>query len=77
MITASIKKTVNENYLRQDFTSQLVGDALAHSPADTFIDAVLQFDVTTLIVDDPVKRVDSMTMAWGLEGARALFWIMN
>ena len=24
-------------------------------------------DVTTLIVDDPVKRVDNMTMAWGLE----------
>jgi len=28
---------------------------------------VLQVDVTTLIVDDPVKRVDNMTMAWGLE----------
>ncbi|MCK7579598.1 MAG: asparagine synthase-related protein [Chromatiales bacterium] len=24
-------------------------------------------DATTLIVDDPVKRVDNMTMAWGLE----------
>ena len=23
--------------------------------------------MTTLIVDDPVKRVDNMTMAWGLE----------
>jgi asparagine synthase (glutamine-hydrolysing) len=28
---------------------------------------VLHFDVTTLVVDDPVKRVDNMTMAWGLE----------
>jgi asparagine synthase (glutamine-hydrolysing) len=28
---------------------------------------VLRLDVTTLIVDDPVKRVDNMTMAWGLE----------
>jgi len=27
----------------------------------------LNLDVTTLIVDDPVKRVDNMTMAWGLE----------
>ena len=27
----------------------------------------MHFDVTTLIVDDPVKRVDNMTMAWGLE----------
>ena len=24
-------------------------------------------DTTTVIVDDPVKRVDNMTMAWGLE----------
>ena len=35
--------------------------------ADTFLDAVLALDVTTLIVDDPVKRVDNMTMAFGLE----------
>ena len=27
----------------------------------------VDFDATTLIVDDPVKRVDNMTMAWGLE----------
>src|SRR5690606_2065784 len=40
---------------------------LAQPEADTFIDRVLHLDVTTLIVDDPVKRVDNMTMAWGLE----------
>jgi asparagine synthase (glutamine-hydrolysing) len=33
----------------------------------SFLNRVLAFDVTTLIVDDPVKRVDNMTMAWGLE----------
>jgi asparagine synthase (glutamine-hydrolysing) len=60
-------KTVNAKYVQQDFTSQLVSEALEESDSDTFIDAVLQFDTTTLIVDDPVKRVDSMTMAWGLE----------
>ena len=27
----------------------------------------MRADTTTLIVDDPVKRVDNMTMAWGLE----------
>ena len=31
------------------------------------ISNVLNFDITTLVVDDPVKRVDNMTMAWGLE----------
>ena len=35
--------------------------------ADSFLDAVLRLDATTLIVDDPVKRVDNMTMAFGLE----------
>ena len=54
-------------YHCQDVTSTLVGEALSTSHADTFMDAVLRFDVTTLIVDDPVKRVDNMTMAWGLE----------
>ena len=60
-------KTVNTAYVRQDFTRKMVKQALEESDSDTFIDAVLQYDVTTLIVDDPVKRVDSMTMAWGLE----------
>lgn len=64
---AEYAKTVNADYVQQDFTSALVNDALTNSNSDTFIDSVLQFDTTTLIVDDPVKRVDSMTMAWGLE----------
>ena len=33
----------------------------------SLIGNVLNFDITTLVVDDPVKRVDNMTMAWGLE----------
>ena len=40
---------------------------MAEPGADEFIDQVLRLDVTTLVVDDPVKRVDNMTMAWGLE----------
>ena len=31
------------------------------------MDKVFGTDITRLIVDDPVKRVDNMTMAWGLE----------
>ncbi len=50
-----------------DVTSELVRRELETEHADTFMDAVLRFDVTTLVVDDPVKRVDNMTMAWGLE----------
>jgi asparagine synthase (glutamine-hydrolysing) len=54
-------------YQGPDHTSALVQDLLAEPGADTFLDRVLRMDVTTLIVDDPVKRVDNMTMAWGLE----------
>jgi asparagine synthase (glutamine-hydrolysing) len=31
------------------------------------VDAALRNDTTIMLVDDPVKRVDNMTMAWGLE----------
>jgi asparagine synthase (glutamine-hydrolysing) len=50
-----------------DVTSELVARELAKPQADTFLDEVWRFDVTTLVVDDPVKRVDNMPMAWGLE----------
>ncbi len=44
--------------------------ALAHQSAPgahTSVDAALRLDTTVMLVDDPVKRVDTMTMAWGLE----------
>ena len=60
-------QTVSEQYQGEDYTSQLIAKLLAQGNADEYIDRVLRLDVTTLIVDDPVKRVDNMTMAWGLE----------
>jgi asparagine synthase (glutamine-hydrolysing) len=59
--------TVGDAYAVDDVTSELVAVRLAEPDADSFLDQVLRFDATTLIVDDPVKRVDNMTMAWGLE----------
>jgi asparagine synthase (glutamine-hydrolysing) len=35
--------------------------------ADSTLDAALRLDSRVMLVDDPVKRVDNMTMAWGLE----------
>jgi asparagine synthase (glutamine-hydrolysing) len=35
--------------------------------ADTAVDAALRLDSEVMLVDDPVKRVDNMSMAWGLE----------
>ncbi|MDG4867849.1 N-acetylglutaminylglutamine amidotransferase [Guyparkeria sp. 1SP6A2] len=48
-----------------DATSALVRQGLAGK--GSYANRVLCFDASTLIVDDPVKRVDNMTMAWGLE----------
>jgi asparagine synthase (glutamine-hydrolysing) len=59
--------TVTDPYAVDDVTGELVAARLTEPDADTFLDQVLRFDATTLIVDDPVKRVDNMTMAWGLE----------
>ena len=50
-----------------DYTSQLIEARLAEPGARGFLDRILRLDMTTLVVDDPVKRVDNMTMAWGLE----------
>lgn len=58
--------TVAPYYHGPDYTSELIAQRLAEE-GESFIDRVLRLDVTTLIVDDPVKRVDNMTMAWGLE----------
>ena len=59
--------TVATAYRGEDYTATLIEEHLNTDQADSFLDAVLRFDVTTLVVDDPVKRVDNMTMAWGLE----------
>lgn len=60
-------ETVTAPYHGADYTAQTVAARLAEAEGDTFIDQVLRMDVTMLITDDPVKRVDNMTMAWGLE----------
>ncbi len=64
---AEFLQTVSADYRGEDHTTQKIAALLAEPGSDTFMDAVLRMDVTTLIVDDPVKRVDNMTMAWGLE----------
>lgn len=60
-------ETVDERFHIEDVTSAYIEQRLTEPGADTFLDQVLRLDASTLIVDDPVKRVDNMTMAWGLE----------
>jgi asparagine synthase (glutamine-hydrolysing) len=64
---AEYLEMVTEKYAVPDVTSEWASEQLQRSDADEFLDQVLRMDVTALMVDDPVKRVDNMTMAWGLE----------
>jgi asparagine synthase (glutamine-hydrolysing) len=50
-----------------DVTADLLAAKLNEPFADDFLDQVLRAETTLLVADDPVKRVDNMTMAWGLE----------
>jgi len=61
------RQTVGTRYHGIDYTSPRVAHGLSRFESKEFLNRVLAYDVTTLIVDDPVKRVDNMTMAWGLE----------
>src|SRR6476659_7687015 len=51
-----------------DPSGQFVTEHFARAGAATGVDRALRLDTTVMLVDDPVKRVDNMTMAWGLEG---------
>ncbi|WP_219470924.1 N-acetylglutaminylglutamine amidotransferase [Nonomuraea rhizosphaerae] len=53
--------------LDEDASGDFIRDHLAAPGADTALDAVLRLETTAMLVDDPVKRVDNMTMAHGLE----------
>ncbi len=51
----------------RDVPSAFIGERFGVPGAETAVDAALRNDTTVMLVDDPVKRVDNMTMAWGLE----------
>ena len=56
-----------EHLLDHDASGDFVRAHMAAPGADTALDAALRLDSRIMLVDDPVKRVDNMTMAWGLE----------
>ncbi|MFV3415425.1 N-acetylglutaminylglutamine amidotransferase [Pseudomonas nitroreducens] len=59
--------TVREAMRVEDVASEFVREHFAQSGAEDPVDKALRLDSTIMLVDDPVKRVDNMTMAWGLE----------
>lgn len=53
--------------MQGDPSRHFVADHFRVPGAATTLDAALRLDSQIMLVDDPVKRVDNMTMAWGLE----------
>ncbi|KOT40808.1 asparagine synthase [Streptomyces caelestis] len=51
----------------RDVSAEFVRAHMAAQGAETALDADLRLDTLVMMVDDPVKRVDNMTMDWGLE----------
>jgi len=58
---------VAEAYRGEDHSRRFVEAHFAEDGADTAVDRALRLDSRIMLTDDPVKRVDNMTMAWGLE----------
>jgi len=58
---------VQPAWLTGDMAGEFVREHFAMPGAEAAVDKALRLDSTVMLVDDPVKRVDNMTMAWGLE----------
>ncbi|HEX6194884.1 MAG TPA: N-acetylglutaminylglutamine amidotransferase [Jiangellaceae bacterium] len=65
---AEMAEVLNAAHLTQNPVSrEFVAAHMGRDGAETAVDAALRLDTHIMLVDDPVKRVDNMTMAWGLE----------
>lgn len=64
---ADYQQAVNPVYCEQDYARGFVQAHFNQPNINEPIDRALRLDTQVMLVDDPVKRVDNMTMAWGLE----------
>ncbi|MEV0329186.1 N-acetylglutaminylglutamine amidotransferase [Micromonospora echinospora] len=65
---AGLARVLNPDRLADgDPAREFVAAHLGRAGAETAVDAGLRIDTQIMLTDDPVKRVDNMTMAHGLE----------
>ncbi|SDS88549.1 asparagine synthase (glutamine-hydrolysing) [Halopseudomonas litoralis] len=64
---AEYRNTVQPAWAQQDYAGEFIREHFAGPGAAHGLDKALRLDTTVMLVEDPVKRVDNMTMAWGLE----------
>jgi asparagine synthase (glutamine-hydrolysing) len=64
---AEMGEALAPRFMNGDYSREFVERFFARNRGAQPIDDVLALDTQIMLVDDPVKRVDNMTMAWGLE----------
>jgi asparagine synthase (glutamine-hydrolysing) len=64
----AVTEAVNPEFLPgTDVSREFVAEHFARAGAGTPVERALRLDAHVMLVEDPVKRVDNTTMAWGLE----------
>jgi asparagine synthase (glutamine-hydrolysing) len=64
---AEFTQAIHPRLVKEDYSRAFLHEHFCRKGATRAIDKALRLDTTIMLVDDPVKRVDNMTMAWGLE----------
>ncbi len=63
----TLARQLSADVIDEDWSRAFVGSAFGEAGAEHAVDKALRLDTTVMLVDDPVKRVDNMTMAHALE----------
>ena len=64
----SYRKVINEKYVDDNYVFNEIDKKFKQMDSDlSTLDKVFRLELSTLIIDDPVKRVDNMTMSHALE----------
>ncbi|MEW6454016.1 MAG: N-acetylglutaminylglutamine amidotransferase [Pseudomonadota bacterium] len=64
---AEMAEVLSPRFIGEDHSRAFVENFFASAGATRPVDKALELDTQIMLVDDPVKRVDNMTMAFGLE----------
>jgi asparagine synthase (glutamine-hydrolysing) len=62
-----MQRVLEPGVLADDYSREFVARHFETASASRPVDKALHLDTTVMLVEDPVKRVDNMTMAFGLE----------
>jgi len=62
-----MREALAPSLMNGDYSREFVAAFVKSLGNSSSLDKILQLDAEIMLVDDPVKRVDNMTMGWGLE----------